>query len=109
MICKRAQNALQSKFVAAFLANRDTPLAATLQRKYFGAIHFCVTITKMIVKSIVARNNFVNVSARMELQTDNHSGVNGSRVAEAESCCLYYRADSVAETDLWEQWRRISH
>ena len=50
--------------LACFLARRDTPVAATLQRKSFGGIIF-VIITKKITKIIVPGNYFVIMSARM--------------------------------------------
>ena len=56
---------LQSKFLRMFSCkNRDKPVAATLQRKCSGGIHF-VIITKIITKIIVPRNYFVTISARM--------------------------------------------
>ena len=42
---------------ACFLANRDKPVAATLQRKCSGGIIF-VIITKIITKIVVPRNYF---------------------------------------------------
>ena len=50
--------------LACFLAKRDTPVAATLQRKSSGGIIF-VIITKIITKENVPRNYFVIISARM--------------------------------------------
>ena len=50
--------------LARFLAKRDTPVAATLQRKSSGGIIF-VIITKIITKENVPRNYFVIISARM--------------------------------------------
>ena len=50
--------------LACFLANRDKPVAATLQRKCSSGINF-VRITKIIAKIIVPRNYFVIISARM--------------------------------------------
>ena len=49
---------------ACFLAKRDTPLAATLQRKSSGGIHFA-KIAKMIRKEVVPRNYLVTILARM--------------------------------------------
>ena len=46
------------------LAKRDTPVAATLQRKSSGGIIF-VIITKIITKENVLRNYFAIISARM--------------------------------------------
>ena len=45
-------------------ANRDKPVAATLQRKCCGGITFAI-ITKIITKINVPRNYFVIISARM--------------------------------------------
>ena len=51
--------------LACFVAKRDTPVAATLQRKSSGGIIF-VTITKIsITKENIPRNYFVIISARM--------------------------------------------
>ena len=50
--------------LACFLARRDTPVAATLQRKSFGGIIF-VIITNKITKIIVPGNYFVIISAKM--------------------------------------------
>ena len=52
------QSLYKTNSLACFLAKRDTPVAATLQRKYFGGIIF-VIISKKITKIIVARNCFV--------------------------------------------------
>ena len=54
----------KTKSMACFLAKRDTPVAATLQRKSFGGIIF-VIITEKITKIIVSGNYFVVISARM--------------------------------------------
>ena len=50
--------------LACFLAKRDTPVAATLQRKSSGGINFVIT-TKIITKENVPRNYFVIISAGM--------------------------------------------
>ena len=50
--------------LACFVAKRDTPVAATLQKKSSGGIIF-VIITKIITKENVPRNYFVIISARM--------------------------------------------
>ena len=42
---------------ACSLANRDKPVAATLQRKCSGGILF-VIITKMVTKETIRRNSF---------------------------------------------------
>ena len=49
---------------ACSLANRDKPVAATLQRKCSGGTNFAI-VTKIITKIIVTRNYFVIISARM--------------------------------------------
>ena len=49
---------------AGFLAKRDTPVAATLQRKSFGRTILLI-IAKIITKKTVWRNYFVIISARM--------------------------------------------
>ena len=58
------QSLYKTNSLACFLAKRDTPVAATLQRKSFGGIIF-VIITKKITKIIVSGNYFVIISARM--------------------------------------------
>ena len=50
--------------LACFVAKRDTPVAATSQRKSSGGIIFVIT-TKIITKENVPRNYFVIISARM--------------------------------------------
>ena len=52
--------------LACFLAKRDPPVAATLQRISSGVI-ISVMITKIITKEIAPRNYFVIISARMVL------------------------------------------
>ena len=61
---KIQQSLYKANSVACSLANRDKPVAATLQRKCSGGIIF-VIITKIITKIIVPRNYFVIVSARI--------------------------------------------
>ena len=64
-ICKTYKRiTLQSKFLDLFLAKRDTPLAATLQRKSSGGIMY-VIITKNVTKEKFPRNCFVIILARM--------------------------------------------
>ena len=58
------QSLYKANSFACSLAKRDTPVAATLQRKCSGGIIF-VIITKMITKVSVPRNYFVIISARM--------------------------------------------
>ena len=59
----------QSKFLgASSLATRDTPVAATLQRKSSGGSKF-VTTTEIITKENVPRNYVVAISARMVFLT----------------------------------------
>ena len=58
------QSLYKANSFACSLANRDKALAATLQRQCFGGIIF-VIITKIITKTIVPRNYFVIISARM--------------------------------------------
>ena len=62
------QSLYKANSFARSLANRDKPVAATLQRKSFGGI-ISVIITKIISKIIVPRNYFVIVSARMVIRT----------------------------------------
>ena len=57
------QSLYKANSFACSLANRDKPVAATLQRKCSGG--FFVMIAKIITKRIVPRNYFVIVSARM--------------------------------------------
>ena len=58
------ESVYKANSLACFLANRDKPVASTLQRKCSGGICF-VIITKIITKIIVPRNYFVIISARM--------------------------------------------
>ena len=58
--------------LAYSLPKRDTPVAATLQRKSSGRNIF-VIITKIITKENVPKNYFVIVSARMVLAEDSTS------------------------------------
>ena len=58
------QSLYKANSFACSLANRDKPVAATLQRKCSGGIIF-VIITKIITKIIVPSNYFVIISARM--------------------------------------------
>ena len=58
--------------LASFPANRDKPMAATLQSKCSGGINF-VIITKIITKIIVPGNYFVIISARMVLESQQSS------------------------------------
>ena len=55
---------LHSEIMACFLANRETPLATTLQRKSSCRIIF-VKVTKIITKQFVPRNYFVTILTRM--------------------------------------------
>ena len=65
LICNNYKRiTLQSRLLGLFLAKRDTPVAATLQRKSSGGIIF-VIITKIITKEDVPRNSFVIILARM--------------------------------------------
>ena len=57
------QSLYKANSVACFLANRDKPVVATLQRKCLGVIIFAAIITKIITKIIVPRNHFVITSA----------------------------------------------
>ena len=58
------QSLYKATSFACSLANRDKPVAATLQRKCSGGINF-VIITKTITKINVPKNYFVIISARM--------------------------------------------
>ena len=49
----------KANFFACSLANRDKPVAATLQRYFFGGVIF-VIITKIITKIIQARKRHIN-------------------------------------------------
>ena len=63
--CKNCNTStLQSKILGLFLAKRNTPVAATSQRKSSGWIIF-VIVTKIIIKENVPRNYFVIILARM--------------------------------------------
>ena len=57
------QSLYKANYFACSLANRDKPVAATLQRKCSGGIKFAM-VTKIITKNI-PRNYVVIISARM--------------------------------------------
>ena len=65
LFCKiTKQSPYKANSFACSLANRDKPVAVTLERKCSGGISF-VIITKIITIIIVPRNYFVIISARM--------------------------------------------
>ena len=58
------QSLYKANSFACSLANRDKPVAATLQRKCSGGVN-CTIIAQIITKIIVPMNYFVIISARM--------------------------------------------
>ena len=78
------QSLYKANSFACSLANRDKPLAATLQRKCFGGILFG-NYKNYYKKIIVPRHYFVIISARMV-------HLLGKSVGQQTSCVRFRRA-----------------